>query len=204
MDQIVRVCGLAARWVRVLAAGGLVALATGCASHYVDTGLKDVALRKPTNPKPVQLVFEFQSKGVANARATELLKAQVTDVTTKSGLFSSVSAEPVPGGALLSVTLNNVPVGDDGVSKGFVTGLTFGAVGNVVTDGYVCSATYRPGGGGPKTSVEVRHAIHTVLGAKGAPPDAVAAASLDEAVTTMTRQAVLNALDRLSIDSQFN
>ena len=204
MTPFVRVRGVAARWVRLMIAGGLVALTTGCATHYVDTGLKDVKVRKAADAKPVQLVFEFQSKGVANGRATEVLKAQVTELATQSGLFSAVSAEPVPGGALLNITLNNVPVGDEAVSKGFVTGLTFGAVGNVVTDGYICNAVYVPANGGNRVSTEVRHAIHTTLGAKGAPPNAVAAASLDEAVQTMTRQVVSNALDRLASNATFN
>ena len=52
-------------------------LVTGCASHYVDTALKDVPVakvKKIDNPQPVQLLFEFQSKGATNSPATNQLK----------------------------------------------------------------------------------------------------------------------------------
>ncbi len=88
----------------------------GCATMYVDNGLKDVSAteyKKPTTPQPAQLLFAFQTKGVANARGTEFLKKQVTETVAASGLFSSVSTDPAPGGALLSVVINNVPITDN-------------------------------------------------------------------------------------------
>ena len=60
---------------------GLSALAlSGCASFYVDTATKEIpveAYKKPALAKPVQVVFEFQTKGVANAAATKFLSPQV-------------------------------------------------------------------------------------------------------------------------------
>src|SRR5689334_22745467 len=116
-------------------------LMSGCATMYVDKGLKDVAsseYMKPPEPKPVQLLFNCQTKGAANARATKFLAEDVTKIVSGSGLFSSVSTAPMPGGALLSVTINNVPITDNAFSKGFATGLTFGLAGSQVTDGYIC------------------------------------------------------------------
>lgn len=194
-------------WLR-LAAAALVALsATGCATHYVDTALKDVppeAMAKAKDPKPVQLLFEFQTKGATNARATEQLKVKASEVVTKSGLFSQVSNTPVSGNAILSVVINNVPLTDDAASKGFVTGLTFGLAGSTITDGYICTLDYLPGGSAPRISTTVRHAIHTTLGTGGAPASAVKSASIMEAVETMVRQIVANGLNTVASNPAFN
>jgi hypothetical protein len=195
--------------VRTPLISGLLILAAvvlpGCATMYVDNGLKDVSATEYQHPKaaqPAQLLFAFQTKGAANARATAALKEQVLETVKATQLFSNVSTDPVPGGALLSVTINNVPVTEDAFAKGFATGLTFGLAGNVVTDGYVCTVDYSATGG-PKITKSTRHAIHTTVGAKGAPPNATKAKSPDEAVKTMTRQIVGNALKDLSADPQF-
>lgn len=180
-----------------------VAATTGCASFYVDTGLKDLQpeqVQKVASPKPVQLLFEFQTKGAANSAATSHLKKQVTDLVSRSGMFSSVSDTPADGGAVLHLTINNVPMSDDAFAKGFVAGLTFGAAGSVVTDGYICNVTYLPGNGAPRVTKTLRHAIHTTVGAKNGPANAKQASSLTEAVETMVRQIVLNGLNDLAVD----
>lgn len=194
------------RFVSTLAMLCFVALLSGCATHYVDTAITDVpisAYKKAEQPKAVQVLFEFQTKGVANSRATGFLKAQVIDQIKASGLFSSVEENPVQGNALLGVTLNNVPLTDDAFGKGFVTGLTFGLAGSQVTDGYICTVDYSNGVERSRVTKTARHAIHTVLGAKGAPENAVPAKSIDEAVKTMTRQIVGTALRDLSLDPSF-
>jgi hypothetical protein len=173
---------------------------------YVDKGLKDVApaeYMKPPEPKPVQLLFNFQTKGAANARATKFLSEEVTRTVTASGLFSSVSTDPVSGGALLSITLNNVPITDNAFAKGFATGLTFGLAGSQVSDGYVCTVDYLPAAGRAQLQKKLRHAIHTTVGAKGAPDNGIKAKNPTEAVTTMARQIVGNGLKDLSLDPQF-
>jgi hypothetical protein len=181
-------------------------LMSGCATMFVDSGLKDVApteYMKPPEPKPVQLLFNFQTKGAANARATKFLTDEVTRTVQGSGLFSSVGSQPVAGGALLSVTINNIPVTEDAFSKGFATGLTFGLAGNTVTDGYVCTLDYVAASGRPVMQVKTRHAIHTNVGAKKAPDNAVKAESPEMAVKTMARQIVGNGLKELSLDPGF-
>jgi len=181
-------------------------LSTGCATMYVDNGLKSVSksdFMAPPEPHPVQLLFTFQTKGAANARATKQLSEQVTKTVTESGLFSSVSTEPVAGGAMISVRINNVPITEDAFSKGFATGLTFGLAGNQVTDGYVCTINYQSVAGGPMLETKVRHAIHTTIGAKKAPENGVKAKSILEAVNTMTSQVVGNGLKELSNDPRF-
>ncbi|MBI3571044.1 MAG: hypothetical protein HY082_08075 [Gammaproteobacteria bacterium] len=180
-------------------------LTSGCATHYVDTALTDVKpeqFKKPVSPKPVQLIFEFQSKGVANARVTELLKAQVSEQIKACQLFSQVSAEPVDG-SVLSITINNISLSDNAFSKGFITGLTFGAAGNMATDGYICTVNYMPAQSSKKITKTVRHAIHTTVGAHSGPVNAEKSDSIKDAVEKMTRQIVSNALYDLSRDPAF-
>jgi len=191
---------LGARLVRAAALAGLVSM-TGCASYYVDTATKEVPVSQykvPAPKAPVQMLFEFQTKGVANSRATDMLKTQVVEQVRTSGLFSDVSELPVQGGAVLSITLNNVPLTDNAFGKGFVTGLTFGLAGQQVTDGYICTAKFLDEKHKEPLTVTVRHAIHTVVGAKGAPGNAVAAPDIGTAVRTMTKQAVSTALSDVS------
>lgn len=202
MKFIVNWAAFARRGFVLLAAAAL----TGCANFYVDTNTKEVdaAQYKRRDPvHPVQVLFEFQTKGVTNANATALLKARVIDQVKASGLFSEVGEGPAAGGALLGITLNNVPLSDDAFSKGFVTGLTFGLAGSQVSDGYVCTARYSVGTGGAPIVRQARHAIHTTVGASAAPSNGVKAASIDAAVTLMTRQVVSNVLNDLTLDTSF-
>jgi len=184
---------------------GLLSL-TGCASFYVDTATKEIpaaAYKKPASPRPVQVVFEFQTKGVANARATQFLAPQVMDQIKSSGLFSELKETPVEGGAFLSVVLNNVPLTDDAFGKGFVTGLTFGLAGSQVSDGYVCTMKYTAEPQASAINSTVRHAIHTVMGAKDAPANGTKMESLELAVKTMAREIISADLDALSRDPGF-
>lgn len=144
----------------------------------------------------MQLSFEFQSNGAPNAQATALLRGQVSDQVLASGLFSSVVADGKS--AMLNVAVNNLPADTAAAAKGFVTGLTFGLAGNVVTDYYECKITYLPAGQSTPVVTTARHAIHTKLGAAGDPANAVKSASVEDAVRTMTRQIVSNALNALS------
>jgi hypothetical protein len=188
-------------------AGVAMALAlAGCASHYVDGATKEInasQFRKPATLQPVQVVFEFQTKGVANASATQHLKAQVLQKVKDSGLFSVADEKPVPGGNLLSVKLNNVVLTDDVFSKGFATGLTFGLAGSQVSDGYICTVSYFGDGRTTPITKTARHAIHTTLGAAKTPGNAEKAATIQEAVTKMTSQIVSTALNDLSQDPDF-
>lgn len=178
----------------------------GCASFYVDSATQEVAassFKKPLSPKPTQVLFQFESKGVANPAATKLLSAQVIEQIKESGLFSEVSENPVPNGALLTLSLNNVPLSDDAFKKGFVTGLTFGMAGSQVSDGYVCTLRYASGPQSPPITESARHAIHTVMGAKAAPTNGTKAESIEAAVRMMTRQVVSTVLNALSQDPEF-
>lgn len=197
-----------ARYIFISAVMVLTTMLSGCASFYVDSKLQNVnasQITKPRRPQDAQLLFTFQSKGTANARATELLKEDVTRMVAESGLFAVVGPDPSLSGATISIIINNVPQ-DGAFAKGVATGLTMGLAGNVVTDNYVCTVEYLPAASGSKLTKVTKtatHAIHTTVGAKGAPPNAVKAKSIEEAVRTMSSQIVTAALKDLSTDPSF-
>jgi|GEM_PF-651217 len=177
------------------------------AASYVDPALKDVpaeARVTVANPQPVQILFQFQTDGAPNERATKVLKKQVIDTVIASGLFSEVTETPAANGAVISVTLNNV-VKDlkDATAQGFVTGLTFGLKGSLVTDYYTGTVEYVSGPDAEKISRSVNHAIHTTIGLKAAPEGMVKSKNIMEAVTTMARQAVSNPLNQVASDPAF-
>ncbi|WP_343632914.1 hypothetical protein [Roseateles sp.] len=205
MFAILRGAAVARALSTAVLALGLSAL-TGCANFYVDNKLPEVPAAqfvKPAEPRAVQLFFEFQSKGVPNQQATALLKTRITDQIRGSGVFSAVTEAPAPGGATLSIVLDNVPTSDDAFSKGFVTGLTFGLAGSQVGDGYLCTATYRAPGAAEPIVKKTRQVLWTTIGAKGAPPDATKASSIDEAITLISRQVVSNVLNDVTHDPSF-
>ncbi len=193
---------IARNWIAILA----VVLLSGCANFYVDGSVKQInssQFKKPETLHPVQMLFEFQTKGVANATATNLLASTATSEVKASGLFSQVSSSPVEGGALLSVSLNNVPVTDSTFAKGFLTGFTFGLIGTQVSDGYVCTVRYTNSVGTSTIVKQGRHAIHATLGAAASPENVLKAADATEAATIMTRQILSNVLNDLSQDANF-
>ena len=182
---------------RLLAAGcvvtGAVSL-SACISpqHYVDPTLGETplsTLKKPHDPQPIQLLFEFRTKGVPNSRATAAVKPSVQEEVAKAGLFSSVTAEPVPSGRKLTISIDNVPLdGERSKQKAFVTGLTFGLDGTTVTDNYVCTFTYLEPGHDP-VSKQVHHALYTTVGIEKAPMG-LTPVPIKEGVTTVVRQVV--------------
>lgn len=175
---------------------------SGCltAKSYVDPALPRVAradIATPANPRPVQVAVEFRTKGSANAAATAEVQPRVVAVAAESGLFSAVSREAAGADAgLLTVLINNVPLeGENAEAEGFGVGLTFGAVGTMVTDSYVTTMTYSRGG--ETTSVDVRHALHTTIGNK-AGPEGLTPVTPVEAVHQVIDQIIWNGLDQLA------
>ncbi len=196
-------------WARRAALGLFLAtsaLLGGCASVYLDGTTKEVPatqFKRPASPAPVQVLFDFQTKGVANAQATAFLRDRVIAQVKSSGMFSEVGSNAVANGALLSITLNNVPLTDNAFSKGFVTGLTFGLAGSQVSDGYVCTASYRSGNDTAAITKQARHAIHTTMGAAATPGNATKMPDAKQAVYQMTTDIVSNVLNDLSQDANF-
>ena len=190
-----------------LAAVGVLSMLAACGTFYVDTNIHDLTPAERAivaTPRPVQLLFDFQTKGVSNSTARDYVKNTVIQAVEDTGLFSAVGPDAQPGGAILQVTINNVPLSDDAFAKGFVTGFTFGLVGNTVGDGYICTAEYIGGPNDPKISKSVRDAIYTSLGATAsAPQHAQKVSNMDAAVKAMTHKCVGNAIDQVARDPGF-
>ena len=176
---------------------------SGCISpqSYIDPALPVLRaedLPRVAQPRPVQVLFEFRTKGAPNAAATGHTKSTVMETVSASRLFSEVSETPVAGGRTLALVIDNVPVTEDAAQKGFATGLTLGLVGTTVTDGYVCTATYSAPGAAPKTR-SVKHALHTSIG-NTTPPAGLTAMKPADAIPILVRQMTLNALQALRKD----
>jgi hypothetical protein len=178
---------------------------TGClsAKMYVDPALPKVAkadLVQAPQPQPVQVLFEFRTKGNANARATNQLRPRVVAVAAESGLFSAVAPD-ANGGGVLKIVIDNVAITDNAAAKGFGTGLTFGLVGSMVTDGYVCTASYTRNGS--VTEATARHAIHTTIGNHAGPPG-LTPMDPQTAVNQVMDQLTWNVLKQLSDKKAFD
>jgi hypothetical protein len=151
----------------------------GCLSmnSYVDPALpaaNKASVKPVSHPAPIQVLVEFRTKGVPNAGGTQRLTPVILDVAKESGLFSEVDVGPAANGRRLVITVDNVPITSesDAMTKGFGTGLTFGLVGTMVTDGYVCEAIYTAPSGAP-VKFSYRHALHTTIGNASGPPGLV-------------------------------
>jgi hypothetical protein len=198
----------ASRQARVLVVLLVAAFLPGCATgFYVDNTLHELTTEekvKVENPQPVQLLFEFQTKGAPNGRATDMLKEDVRKTVQDSGLFSAVGSEPVPNGAVVNVVLNNVPLTDDAYAKGFATGLTLGLAGTTVGDGYICTVDYLPGGRAPKVSKSLRDALYTSVGANAEKPqNAAKMSNATDAIKLIARKVVGNTLNDVAKDPGF-
>jgi hypothetical protein len=188
--------------LRLLALFCVSLLLSGCLAPkmYLDPTLPRYVkadLSTSPTPQPVQLLYEFQTRGSPNARATELTKAKVLATVQESALFSEVAQTPQANQRRLTIIINNVPITQDAGSKGFGVGLTFGLVGTTVTDGYDCVGTlYTPGG--EPVVINLKHAIHSTIGNTTPPANMVAEASPQEAVQKLVEQITMAILRDVS------
>jgi hypothetical protein len=158
---------------------------TGCLNSYVVPLLPHVTyeeLLATRNARPVVLTVAFQRNGAPYERATKVL--------TTAKVFSVVRVERVENADELKIILNNVGDVGDAFGKGALTGLTFGAAGSTVTDGYVMTATFTRAGQPPVEKV-YRHALLSTVGnAKG--PEGLKPMGLTEAFDQVVQDLVLN------------
>lgn len=180
---------------------------SGCVSFYVDASVKPIASSTfvAKEPKhPVQVIYAFQTKGVDNARATQGTIDSVLDEVRSTKLFSEVSTDPVASGALLTITINDIPLTDNAAAKGFFTGMTFGLVGSTVGDGYICQVGYTPQSGEKPINAEARHAIYGTIGVTPGPDTAIKMPDAREAVSSMVHTIVSIDLSKVSFDPSFH
>jgi len=153
---------------------------SGCIStkSYVDTSYASFdydTLAKPTEPRPVRLATEFTTNGKANKAANKYLKKSLVADFEESGQFVVVEDSSAP---LLTFAVNNVADTSDAVSKGFVTGLTFGASGSTVTDGYEAEVSLERAAG--KIERNYKHGMVTTIGNETPPAGATEPMSIVE------------------------
>lgn len=147
----------------------LAALGAGpaiAAKWYVDAKLGDL---KPAeivtvaNPQPAQLLFEFQTDGVPNAKGTKYAKPLAIPAINARHAFTELTETPTPGGAVLTIAMNNITE-KGAAGKGFKTGLTFGLAPLLVTDRYAVHFELLRGPGSTPISCDVEHALHLTMG----------------------------------------
>lgn len=189
-----------------LAALALAGVAPAHAGSYLANKvgeLKPEERVKVAAPQPVQLLVTFQREGKAIPKLLKLVKPKVERELTASGLFTTLSDAPTPNGAIVSVTVNNIPE-KGAASKGFKTGLTLGLSGTVVTDFYTVTVEYVPGPGKAAIARSFDHAIYSTIGLKSTPPaDAVKMKNLEDAFDGVVRQTVAHALNGIAADPAF-
>ena len=189
---------------RIALWGGLTvaaSMSTGCLSikHYADPALPMVTLsqlKPPAVKQPVQLLFEYQNNLASNAKATEMVRPVVMQNMTKSGLFSDVVVAPAAAERKLFITINNFFVTKDAASKGFMTGLTLGAAGSMVTDGFKMDASYTVPGK-PEVKHSYSHAMHSTIGNADGPPG-LAPLDKDKPMDAIVGGLIMNLLKDLS------
>ena len=202
---------LAAAWAICALAFFCAITEPAAAAGYVGAELMDVkpeAKVTVASPQPVQLLFNFATKGAPNKQATKFTKEEVLKTVKASGLFSEVSEAPTPNGAILSVTIDNtVAPGamNEAAAKGVVTGATLFIVGSNTRDYYTATVEYVSGPSAAKITKTANHAIVTQLGiVNSTPTDAVKVeGGAKGAVFTMVRQIVSNPLNEVARDPAF-
>src|SRR5262245_19284756 len=179
---------------------------TGCLSikSYVDPTLPKVGygdLLARADRRPVALLVAFHRNGEPATLGASTATKTVRGVVEKSNLFSSLLDQPKDDVDQLKIVLDNVADTGDAAGKGAVTGLTFGAKGSQVTDGYIMTATFRAPGKPAVTKV-YRHAIHSTIGNADAPAGLVAEENTQAAFDKVVEGLVLSLLRDLQKEEQ--
>ncbi|MGH8078690.1 MAG: hypothetical protein ACREPE_15420 [Lysobacter sp.] len=141
-----------------------VGLLSGCLStrSYVDPKLHDLnwsAVKAPAQAHAIGLDVEFFRNGERFARADKGVRGAVERALQKSGV---VALQTAGTPARIRVKINNIANIREAMKKGFGTGLTFGAKGTSVTDGYEITIGYEHNGKSLEKTYQ--HALHTTVG----------------------------------------
>lgn len=174
-----------------------------CTSSYVDPKYKNVSMseiQSPAGKHRVRLSVAFQTNGKPNEYASKKIKERIKEVLEKTGVVEVVTDEDKAPAEELNIVMNNFGDMGDAMAKGFGTGLTFGLVGSMVTDGYSFEASYQPSAGGeaPVTK-RYEHAIYTTVGNKQG-PEGLTPLSVGEAFNTVLNDLIIVFLRDLQKD----
>lgn len=180
------------------------------AKFYVDgteLAVKDEERVTIAQPRPLQLIYEFQRDGGPNAKPTKWSKPFIIEDLKASGAFSEVAETPVEGGAVLSIKFNNI-VDPEALKKaksdGFKTGLTFGLFGStVVADYYEVTFEYIRAPGAAPIKTVVHHTLVTTIGKVKDPNPGVQYKKVDLAVRELMKQVMTRGLNTMFADPEF-
>ena len=142
---------------------------TGCLStkSYVDPQFRKATysdIGKVATKYKGNIDVEFQRNGEHLSNVDKELRTHVEKVFRTTGVVEPTTE---PAELKIKVIANNIADMGEARSKGFATGLTFGAAGSTVTDYYDFTIECR--NGGTNKSFAYKHAIHTTVGNSPAP-----------------------------------
>jgi len=157
------------RWLMLLSMAGV--MLSGCMSprSYMDPGFPKMSyeqINRRNEPLKLKLTAEFQRNGAHYEKADLTLKDNSERILRGTGVITP-SAEPVDGE--INIVCNNVGDLGSAAAKGIGIGLTFGAIGNTVTDGYELSVSIKTKDGKTINRSEIKHALHTAIGNTSVP-----------------------------------
>ncbi|HEY0197070.1 MAG TPA: hypothetical protein VGC19_00845 [Rhodanobacter sp.] len=139
-------------------------------------------------PIPVKVDAQFEVNGAPRPAADTLLQTHVLQVLRASGVL--IPTDSPVATSEISVLANDLADIGSARTKGFGTGLTFGAVGSVVPDNYEFTITYR-GIGATKYQGTYQHRLITTMGHADGPAFAVPTTP-DEGFRQVVEDALLN------------
>jgi len=174
---------------------------SGCVSmkSYVDTSYASYdydTLTKPAEPMPIRLETEFSTNGKPNSSANKFLAKTLTADFAENGQFVVVEDASAP---LLTVALNNVANTKDAMGKGFVTGLTLGASGTTVSDGYEAKLSFDDGNS--TITRDYKHGMVSTIGNEAAPEGAAEALKPAEAIDEIIEDIMARFISEMSTGS---
>jgi hypothetical protein len=172
----------------------------GAAKFYVDAKLGDVKagdVIKVADPQPAQVLVEFQTDGIANAKATKYIKPLVTSAITERHIFSEISEQPVANRTILTVVYNNIPE-KGAAGKGAKVGMTFGLASASITDSYKIHFELLRGPGATPMTCDVEHAFIMTMGKKEDPTIGIPVAKIDVGMQMIVNQVMAHGLNCLA------
>ncbi len=178
---------------KLLSIALLAGLLTGCITpkSYVDPSFAKASYNdiKAVDKKYESLVqIEFQRNGEPLEQVEDEVRGHVERTLRATGVITPNNKDAK---FTLKVTVNNVADMGEAFTKGFGTGLTFGAAGSTVTDYYEIEIVYT-NESGSVIKENYKHALHTTIGNADAPIEGVKETTMAAGFGTIVEQTILN------------
>lgn len=164
---------------------------------YMDPGFPaisaaDVSVAEGT---AYNVSYDFATNSKPKKSAAKQATKIGTAIFDKLGIISNDENAPA-----LNININNVADLGEARKKGFGIGLTLGASGTTVVDGYEITMSYDDSNGPFSKSYE--HAIHSTIGKEAAPFADVPALGLKDAFSGVLESAILTFLKDMQMDGK--